>query len=187
MVKIFSVRSTSTSVPVRWPSSRTSTVKNAVRSLHPRGLLHVVGDDDDRVVGHQLLHQLLDLRAWRSDRAPSTARPSGSRPARPRWPGRCTGAAAGRRTGPCAESSSLSLTSSHSAARRRDLLHQLVHVPLVAGDPRTERHVVVDRLGNGFGFWNTMPILRRTSTGSTASSYRSTPWYSTSPRPGPRR
>ena len=30
--------------------------------------------------------------------------------------------------------------------------------------------------GNGFGFWKTMPIRRRTSTADTAGSYRSTPW-----------
>ena len=50
VVKIVSVRSNSTSVPVRCPSSETSTVKNAVRSETRRGLLHVVGHDDDRVL-----------------------------------------------------------------------------------------------------------------------------------------
>jgi hypothetical protein len=30
-------------------------------------------------------------------------------------------------------------------------------------------------LGNGFGFWNTIPMRRRTSIGSTWSPYRSSP------------
>ena len=34
-------------------------------------------------------------------------------------------------------------------------------------------------LGKGFGFWKTMPIRRRTSTGSTSSAYRSWPRYTT--------
>jgi hypothetical protein len=35
--------------------------------------------------------------------------------------------------------------------------------------------------GNGFGFWNTIPIRFRTSTGSTCGPYRSWPWYRHSP------
>ena len=31
-------------------------------------------------------------------------------------------------------------------------------------------------LGNGFGRWNTIPIRRRTSTGSTPEAFRSWPW-----------
>ena len=46
---------------------------------------------------------------------------------------------------------SLSLTSSHSAARRRLVLDELVHVALHAVDPRPERDVVVDRLGERVG------------------------------------
>ena len=67
---------------------------------------------------------------------------------------------------PSAESFSRSLTSSQSAARRRrlDALVEAVLQPERAGP---EGHVVVDRLGEGLGFWKTMPIRRRTSTGST--------------------
>ena len=32
-------------------------------------------------------------------------------------------------------------------------------------------------LGNGFGFWNTMPTRRRTSMVSTSGAYMSWPWY----------
>jgi len=35
--------------------------------------------------------------------------------------------------------------------------------------------------GNGFGFWNTMPMCRRTSVGETSGPYRSMPWYSSVP------
>ena len=51
-------------------------LKKPVRSRDPGRLLHVVGDDDDRVLGLQLVDQVLDRRASRSGRAPSTARPS---------------------------------------------------------------------------------------------------------------
>jgi hypothetical protein len=34
-------------------------------------------------------------------------------------------------------------------------------------------------LGNGFGFWNTIPMRLRTSTASTPGAYRSAPRYST--------
>jgi hypothetical protein len=43
-----------------------------------RRLLHVVGDDDDRVVRLELVDQLLDLARWRSGRAPSRARRAGA-------------------------------------------------------------------------------------------------------------
>src|SRR5690606_1721790 len=36
-------------------------------------------------------------------------------------------------------------------------------------------------LGNGFGFWKTMPMRRRTSTGSTPGPYRFCPWKIASP------
>ncbi len=64
-----------------------------------RGLLHVVGDDGDGVVLPPVPGSV--PRPWRSksDRAPSTARRTGSLRAAPRRCGRCRGAAAGRRTG----------------------------------------------------------------------------------------
>ena len=31
-------------------------------------------------------------------------------------------------------------------------------------------------VGNGFGFWNTIPIRRRTSAASTLLAYRLSPW-----------
>ena len=36
-------------------------------------------------------------------------------------------------------------------------------------------------VGNGFAFWNTMPTVRRTFTGSTPGPYRSSPSSSTEP------
>ena len=74
-------------------------LKNAGPVAHPGGLLHVVGDDDDRVVLLELVRSGPRSPAWRSGRAPSTARPSAAPAARRRWRGRCTAAAAGRRTG----------------------------------------------------------------------------------------
>ncbi len=66
----------------------------------PGGLLHVVGDDHDRVLGARSPSSAPRCVRWRSGRAPSTARPSGSRRARRRRNGRCRAAAAGRRTAP---------------------------------------------------------------------------------------
>ncbi len=63
---------------------------------------------------------------------------------------------------------SLSLTSSHNAARvsaRSTIpLSSDRFRPLSLGPYATLSKIV---LGNGLGFWNTMPIRRRTSAGST--------------------
>jgi hypothetical protein len=39
----------------------------------------------------------------------------------------------------------------------------------------------MDIVGNGLGRWNTMPIIRRTATGSTVDAYRSVSSSSTLP------
>ena len=75
-------------------------------------LLHVMGDQHDAVIIGQFQDPAPPRGRSRSDRGPSTARPSGSLQASPRWRGRCTGAAAGRPTGWCRLRFSLSLTSS---------------------------------------------------------------------------
>ena len=77
----------------------TSVVKNAVRSLTRAACCMLWVTMTIVYCGLDLLHQLLDAWQWRSGRAPSTARPSGSHRARRRSHGRCTAAAAGRRTG----------------------------------------------------------------------------------------
>ena len=64
----------------------------------PRGLLHVVRDDDDRVVLLQLGGSGPRSPSSRSGPAPSRARPSAARRAGPRSRARCTAAAVGRRT-----------------------------------------------------------------------------------------
>ena len=70
---IFGVRPNSTSTPVRRsPSVDTSVVKNADPVADARGLLHVVGDDHDRVARLDLLHEILDPR--RGDRIECRAR-----------------------------------------------------------------------------------------------------------------
>ena len=76
---------------------------------------------------------------------------------------------------------SLSFTSSHSAALRRTAstfsslgLMPLTFIPNV----RLSR---ID-FGNGFGFWNTIPIRRRRSTASTSEALRSSPWNWSVPR-----
>ena len=60
---------------MRLPSSRTSAVRNAVRSDDARRLLHVVGDDDDRVLALQLGHQVFDPAGRDRVERRSTARP----------------------------------------------------------------------------------------------------------------
>jgi hypothetical protein len=55
---------------------------------------------------------------------------------------------------------SLSLTSSHSEARRRTASTR---------SSSAFRLSLID-FGNGFGFWNTMPMRRRRSTGSTSDA-----------------
>ena len=77
---------------------------------------------------------------------------------------------------------SLSFTSSQSAARvsacstMSDISERLR--PLIFGPYATLSKMV---FGNGLGFWNTMPIRRRTSAASTFDPYRLSPWYITDP------
>ena len=88
------------------------------------------------------------MRWSRSGRAPRPARRAAGSPAAPRSRGRCTGAAAGRRTGRAPLWRSLSLTSSHSAARRSadstrsssSRLRQLLVEPDAEGDVVVDRH-----------------------------------------------
>jgi hypothetical protein len=54
------------------------------------------------------------------------------------------------------------LTSSHSPAPRSDFSTRLLQLTAPAGQPQPGRHVSkIDIVGNGFGFWNTMPTERR--------------------------
>ena len=62
------------------------------------GLLHVVRDDDDRVVLSSAGGSALRLSRSRSDRARNRVRPSGRSPVRPPGRARCKDVAAGRRT-----------------------------------------------------------------------------------------
>ena len=50
--------------------------------------------------------------------------------------------------------------------------------PLIFGPYATLSKIV---FGNGFGFWKTMPMRRRTSAASTFDPYRLSPWYITDP------
>ena len=85
---------------------------------------------------------------------------------------------------PKAELFSRSLTSSHKAASRRAFstrsfkLALLLWIRFIRIPYATFSKI---DFGNGFGFWNTMPMRRRTSVGFTFGSYRLTPWYSMSP------
>ena len=125
--KIFSVSSISTS----WPGlPRPARLKNAVRSRDPRRLLHVVRDDDDRVLLLERLDQVLDRQ--RRDRVQRRARLvhqqhlrlDGDRPgdAQPLL------LAAGQ---PGARLVSRSLTSSQRFARAQRLLDDVVQVGLL--------------------------------------------------------
>ena len=105
--------------------------------------------------------------AWRSGRAPSTARPSAAPPARWRWRARCTAAAAGRPRAPAPLVRSLSLTSSHSAALRSACSTFSARSPWKRLSRRPKATLSKMLIANGFGCWKTMPMWRRTATGST--------------------
>ena len=111
-----------------------------------RGLLHVVGDDHDRVVALQLVHQLLDRR--RGDRVERRRRLVQEQhlgldgDAR----GRCRAAAAGRPTATSALFFSRSLTSSHSAALRSAFSTRSSRPLRMPSTRGPQRDVVVDRL-----------------------------------------
>ena len=62
------------------------------------------------------------------------------------------------------------LTSSHRAALRRACSTISCMSPFMLAIFGPKATLSKIDLGNGFGFWNTIPIRRRTSTGSTASS-----------------
>ena len=85
---------------------------------------------------------------------------------------------------PKAELFSRSFTSSHKAAFRNEdstrssISEPLLTWPAILGPYATLSYI---DFGKGFGFWKTIPILRLTSTGSTALSYKSTPLYLRSP------
>ena len=105
----------------------------------PRRLLQVMGDDDDRVVLLQLDDRLLELGAWRSDRAPRPARRAAGPRARTAMPRATHRRCCWPPDRPRPELCSLSFTSSHRAARRRDVLDPLVHLRLGAGSRRAAR------------------------------------------------
>ncbi len=111
----------------------------------PRRLLHVVGDDDDRVVLLQLVHELLDLqRRDRVERGARLVHQDHVRLDRDR-PGDAEALllAAGQCGAGLAQ---LVLDLVPDGGPPQRALDQLVHVAAVAGDPWAERHVVVDRL-----------------------------------------
>ena len=160
-VKIWSVGPNSTSSPGQHERRR-------VR--HARRLLHVVRDDHDRVALASARRSAPRSSASRSGRAPSTARPSGSPPAPPRSCARCTGAAAGRRRArrrarePVLDLVPQRRRRAASARRARRCL--MPRPPDRRGPAATLSKI--DMVGNGLGFWKTMPIARRTATGSTS-------------------
>ena len=70
----------------------------------------------------------------------------------------------------------MSFASSHNAARRNAPSTRSAMLPFM---PRARGpYATLSKIdfGNGFGRWKTMPIRRRTSTGSMPGEYRSTPW-----------
>ncbi len=69
------------------------------------------------------------------------------------------------------------MTSSHSAAWRSDrstisFSLALLRSPLIRGPYATLSKI---DFGNGFGFWKTMPIRRRTAVGDTPDAYSDAP------------
>ena len=136
-------------------------------------LLHVVRDDHDRDLLPELGDRLLDAAASTSGRARSTARPSAAPAAAPRATARCTAAAADRRRATPPGSPRRFCTSFHrpacggTARRSRALSARSSRMPESCSPATTFSATVID--GNGFGFWNTMPIRRRTSVGRIAA------------------
>src|SRR5660398_209749 len=135
----------------------------------PCGLLHVMSDYDYGIVLFQLLHQILNPHGGNGIQSrrrliheddiglhrncPSNAEtlllPSGQ-----------------------SQSTLVELATylipQRSTTQRT--LHQLIHVTSIAIYLGPEGDVVVNRLGKGLGRWNTMPMWRRTVTGSTSGA-----------------
>ena len=146
MVKIFCVSSYSTSLPQRFRFGRVELHHQEGGAVgDARGLLHVVGDDDDRVVALHLHHQVLDLPGRdRVERGAGLVHQDHVG---------LDGDAAG-------DAEALLLTARHAEGVRVEpvldlvpergaaqrLLDDLVHVALHPEDPRAEGDVVVDRL-----------------------------------------
>ena len=127
-------------------------------------LLHVVRDDHDRDLARGARRSSPRCGGSTSGRARSTARPSAARRAAPRARARCRAAAAGRPRArrPAAPSrffTSFQRPARSQAAPRRCSVPSLRFVPLTATSlsPATTFSATVIA-GNGFGFWNTMPI-----------------------------
>ncbi len=79
---------------------------------------------------------------------------------------------------------SRSFTSSHSPALRKDSSPCARRSALLCREPSLRPAMALSMMlivGNGVGRWKTMPIRRRTSTGSTAGAYMSLPWNNTLP------
>ena len=70
---------------------------------------------------------------------------------------------------------SRSLTSSHSAARRRARSTISSILPFIPSTRGPNAMFSKIDFGNGLGFWNTMPMRLRTCTGSMFAPYRSCP------------
>ena len=163
--KIFSVSSISMSLPGLPVASR---LKNAGLIADPGRLLHVVRDDDDGVVLLELSDQVLDRQ--RGDRVQRRARLVHQQHV-------------GLHRDRAGDAQPLLLTTGEPAAGLVEPVLDLV--PQVRAPQRPLGHLVegfllrtpcsfrpattlssMDMVGNGFGRWNTMPIVLRTLTGS---------------------
>ena len=98
---------------------------------------------------------------WRWGRAPSRARPSAARRAVRRAPGRCRGAAAGHPRARRRAASSRFAPRSTGRPRRATLDERRpcrgTGAPSLSPARTLSRMLIA---GNGFGFWNTMPMRR---------------------------
>src|SRR5829696_50956 len=123
---------------------------------HPRGLLHVVCDDDDRVVLFQLEHQVLDPPG--GDRVKGRAGLVHEDHVGVGGQGAGDAQAlllAARHAEGVGLQPVLYLVPERAAAQR--VLHDLVHVALRAKDAGAEGDVVVDRLGERVGLLKDHP------------------------------
>ncbi len=71
---------------------------------------------------------------------------------------------------------SRSFTSSHSAACVSARSTRSARLSLIPSTFRPQATLSWIDFGNGFGRWKTMPIVRRTATGSTSFAAMSWPW-----------
>ncbi len=131
-----------------------------------RRLLHVVRHDHDRVVPLQLVirSSIRPVAIGSSaEQGSSMRRTSGSTASARAMQSRCCCPPESPRRARLEPV--LHLVPERCLTKRA--LHPLVQVLLHPEHARPVGDVLVDRLDEGFGFWKTMPIRRRTWTGST--------------------